>query len=194
MQFPKYGLNLDVNGKCQGFCLEGKGVRFAFGRALDLLVYFGDAGSREVLHKIGAERARVAAISLDSPGTNYRTVWALSKYFPNVKTIARAHGITWKRLVVPDVPSLQLAAAVLAQHRTNDEFRGPPKQQLITILWFSLLTLFFAHKERDVCEYPWTSSADHMAIRSSDHKLKLHCEFDVYTHSTTALLSDQRNR
>ncbi|KAH6795061.1 K+ efflux antiporter 1 [Perilla frutescens var. hirtella] len=183
------------------------GVRFAFGRALDLLVCFGDAGSREVLHKIGAERARVAAISLDSPGTNYKTVWALSKYFPNVKTIARAHGITWKRLE----PSLQLAAAVLAQvsrvnatlfswllfiyfgcgvplhfilikHRTNDEFRGPPKQQLIIILW------------RDDCEYPWTSSADHMAIRSSDHKLKLHCEFDVYTHSTTALLSYQRNR
>ncbi|KAI4311523.1 hypothetical protein MLD38_036409 [Melastoma candidum] len=31
--------------------------RVAVGRALDLPVYFGDAGNREVLHKIGAERA-----------------------------------------------------------------------------------------------------------------------------------------
>ncbi|KAL7116447.1 hypothetical protein ACP275_03G005600 [Erythranthe tilingii] len=36
------------------------------------------------------------------------------------------------------------------EHRTNDEFRGPPKQQLITILWFSLSTLFFAHRETTV--------------------------------------------
>lgn len=35
----------------------------------------------------------------------------------------------------------------LLEHRINDEFRGPPKQQLITILWFSLSTLFFAHRE-----------------------------------------------
>ncbi|XP_015884166.1 glutamate receptor 3.3 [Ziziphus jujuba] len=36
------------------------------------------------------------------------------------------------------------------EHRTNDEFRGPPKRQLITILWFSLSTLFFAHRENTV--------------------------------------------
>ncbi|KAL2512774.1 Glutamate receptor 3.3 [Abeliophyllum distichum] len=38
----------------------------------------------------------------------------------------------------------------ILEHRTNDEFRGPPKKQLITILWFSLSTLFFAHKETTV--------------------------------------------
>ncbi|KAF7836260.1 glutamate receptor 3.3 [Senna tora] len=35
----------------------------------------------------------------------------------------------------------------ILEHRINDEFRGPPKQQIITILWFSLSTLFFAHRE-----------------------------------------------
>ncbi|KAL6176207.1 hypothetical protein ACLB2K_052842 [Fragaria x ananassa] len=35
----------------------------------------------------------------------------------------------------------------ILEHRINDEFRGPPKKQLITILWFSLSTLFFAHRE-----------------------------------------------
>jgi len=30
---------------------------------------------------------------LDTPGANYRAVWALSKYFPNVKTFVRAHDV-----------------------------------------------------------------------------------------------------
>ncbi|RCV05816.1 hypothetical protein SEVIR_1G112500v4 [Setaria viridis] len=33
------------------------------------------------------------------------------------------------------------------EHRINDEFRGSPRQQLITIVWFSFSTLFFAHRE-----------------------------------------------
>lgn len=35
----------------------------------------------------------------------------------------------------------------ILEHRINDEFRGTPKRQVITILWFSLSTLFFAHRE-----------------------------------------------
>lgn len=122
--------------------LDVRSDRVAVGRALDLPVYFGDAGSREVLHKIGAERACAAAITLDSPGANYRAVWALSKYFPNVKTFVRAHdvdhGLNLEKAgataVVPETlePSLQLAAAVLAQAKlptseiaaTINEFRS----------------------------------------------------------------------
>ncbi|OMP00436.1 hypothetical protein COLO4_12675 [Corchorus olitorius] len=121
--------------------LDVRSDRVAIGRALDLPVYFGDAGSREVLHKVGAERACAAAITLDTPGANYRTVWALSKYFPNVKTFVRAHdvdhGLNLEKAgataVVPETlePSLQLAAAVLAQAKlptseiasTINEFR-----------------------------------------------------------------------
>ncbi|KAK6143789.1 hypothetical protein DH2020_024137 [Rehmannia glutinosa] len=33
----------------------------------------------------------------------------------------------------------------ILEHRINDEFRGPPKKQLITILWFGFSTMFFAH-------------------------------------------------
>ncbi|KAH7862906.1 hypothetical protein Vadar_010968 [Vaccinium darrowii] len=105
--------------------LDVRSDRVAVGRGLDLPVYFGDSGSREVLHKVGAERACAAAITLDTPGANYRTVWALSKYFPNVKTFVRAHdvdhGLNLEKAgataVVPESlePSLQLAAAVLAQ-------------------------------------------------------------------------------
>ncbi|KAK3151972.1 hypothetical protein QOZ80_2BG0152760 [Eleusine coracana subsp. coracana] len=35
----------------------------------------------------------------------------------------------------------------ILEHRINDEFRGSPRQQLITIFWFSFSTLFFAHRE-----------------------------------------------
>ncbi|KAL6317605.1 hypothetical protein AAG906_030358 [Vitis piasezkii] len=38
----------------------------------------------------------------------------------------------------------------ILEHRINDEFRGPPKHQIITILWFSFSTMFFAHRESTV--------------------------------------------
>ncbi|CAL5391700.1 unnamed protein product [Camellia sinensis] len=36
------------------------------------------------------------------------------------------------------------------EHRMNDEFRGPPSQQVTTIFWFSFSTMFFAHRENTV--------------------------------------------
>ncbi|XVF67128.1 hypothetical protein PTKIN_Ptkin10aG0096100 [Pterospermum kingtungense] len=38
----------------------------------------------------------------------------------------------------------------ILEHRINDEFRGTPKQQIVTILWFSFSTMFFAHRENTV--------------------------------------------
>ncbi|PSS08231.1 Glutamate receptor 3.2 like [Actinidia chinensis var. chinensis] len=38
----------------------------------------------------------------------------------------------------------------ILEHRINDEFRGPPKKQFVTILWFSFSTMFFAHRENTV--------------------------------------------
>ncbi|CAO2036246.1 unnamed protein product [Urochloa humidicola] len=35
----------------------------------------------------------------------------------------------------------------LLEHRINDDFRGPPVKQVITVFWFSFSTLFFAHRE-----------------------------------------------
>ena len=42
-------------------------------------MYFGDAGSPNVLHLLGAERAACAIIALDTPGANYRAVYAMTK-------------------------------------------------------------------------------------------------------------------
>ncbi|KAL3620761.1 hypothetical protein CASFOL_035673 [Castilleja foliolosa] len=35
----------------------------------------------------------------------------------------------------------------ILEHKVNDEFRGPPKKQFITIVWFGFSTMFFAHRE-----------------------------------------------
>ncbi|XP_076923861.1 glutamate receptor 3.4-like [Bidens hawaiensis] len=37
----------------------------------------------------------------------------------------------------------------ILEHRLNHEFRGPPSQQIITILWFSFSTMFFSHSKYD---------------------------------------------
>ncbi|KAJ6346515.1 hypothetical protein OIU78_009027 [Salix suchowensis] len=42
------------------------------------------------------------------------------------------------------------AVVWILEHRINDEFRGPPRKQLVTILWFSFSTLFFSHRENTV--------------------------------------------
>ncbi|KAJ9670961.1 hypothetical protein PVL29_027106 [Vitis rotundifolia] len=39
------------------------------------------------------------------------------------------------------------AVVWILEHRINDEFRGPPRRQVVTILWFSFSTLFFAHSK-----------------------------------------------
>ncbi|GJQ93442.1 glutamate receptor 3.4 [Tanacetum coccineum] len=38
----------------------------------------------------------------------------------------------------------------ILEHRMNDEFRGPPRKQIVTVLWFSFSTLFFSHREKTV--------------------------------------------
>jgi monovalent cation:proton antiporter-2 (CPA2) family protein len=111
--------------------LDTSAGRVQDGKGSDLPVYFGDAGSPAVLHSIGAERAACAVITLDTPGANYRSVWAMHKHFPTVKTFVRAHdisaGIMLERAgataVVPEVlePSLQLAAAVLSELNVHED-------------------------------------------------------------------------
>jgi voltage-gated potassium channel Kch len=73
--------------------LDVSASRVQEGKKLDLPVYFGDAGSPAVLHAVGAERAACAVITLDTAGANYRSVWAMHKHFPHVKTFVRAFDI-----------------------------------------------------------------------------------------------------
>ncbi|KAI3774206.1 hypothetical protein L1987_48751 [Smallanthus sonchifolius] len=38
----------------------------------------------------------------------------------------------------------------ILEHGWNEEFRGPPRKQLVTMFWFAWSTLFFAHREKTV--------------------------------------------
>ncbi|XP_048556900.1 glutamate receptor 3.5-like [Triticum urartu] len=42
------------------------------------------------------------------------------------------------------------AVVWILEHRFNPEFRGSPREQLVTIFWFSFSTMFFAHRENTV--------------------------------------------
>ncbi|XP_043689829.1 glutamate receptor 3.4 [Telopea speciosissima] len=42
------------------------------------------------------------------------------------------------------------AVVWILEHRSNTEFRGPPRQQLVTVFWFSFSTMFFSHRENTV--------------------------------------------
>jgi len=96
-------------------------------RAKDENVYFGDAGSPEVLKAVGADRASCAIVALSSPGANYRAVWTLNKNFNNVQTYVRARDVegglilekAGAKAVVPEQlePALQLAAACLREQK-----------------------------------------------------------------------------
>ncbi|CAD6221787.1 unnamed protein product [Miscanthus lutarioriparius] len=42
------------------------------------------------------------------------------------------------------------AVVWILEHRFNPEFRGSPRKQMVTMFWFSLSTMFFAHRENTV--------------------------------------------
>ncbi|KAL0306934.1 UNVERIFIED_CONTAM: Glutamate receptor 3.4 [Sesamum radiatum] len=53
---------------------------------------------------------------------------------------------TWQMWGVTGVFFLFVGAVVwILEHRMNTEFRGPPRQQLVTVFWFSFSTMFFSH-------------------------------------------------
>ncbi|KAL0328243.1 UNVERIFIED_CONTAM: Glutamate receptor 3.4 [Sesamum calycinum] len=58
---------------------------------------------------------------------------------------------TWQMWGVTGVFFLFVGAVVwILEHRMNTEFRGPPRQQLVTVFWFSFSTMFFSHRENTV--------------------------------------------
>eukprot|EP00899_Mesostigma_viride_P020290 jgi/Mesvir1/28262/Mv04795-RA.8 len=115
----------------QFVALDVRSDRVSAGRAQGNAVYFGDAGSPAVLHSIGASRAAAVVITLDTPGANYRAVYALAKHYPGTKIYVRAHdvdhGIILEKAgataVVPETlePSLQLASALLKEVDVPDD-------------------------------------------------------------------------
>lgn len=115
------------------------------------------------MHKVGAENVACVVVTLDSSGANYRTVWALRKYYPEVKILARAHdihhGISLEKAgataVIPETlePSLQLAAEVLGELEFKpediataiDDFRRNHLSELMEISQESKFSLGYGY-------------------------------------------------
>lgn len=58
---------------------------------------------------------------------------------------------TWRMWTVTGVFFIVVGAVVwILEHRINDDFRGPPRRQIFTTLWFSFSTMFFSHRENTV--------------------------------------------
>ncbi|XP_038694373.1 glutamate receptor 3.4-like isoform X2 [Tripterygium wilfordii] len=58
---------------------------------------------------------------------------------------------TWQMWCVTGAFFLFVGVVIwILEHRLNHEFRGPPRQQLMTIFWFSFSTMFFSHRENTV--------------------------------------------
>ncbi|KAJ0098237.1 hypothetical protein Patl1_29291 [Pistacia atlantica] len=84
------------------------------------------------------------------------------------------------------------AVVWILEHRENDDFRGPPRRQVVTVFWFSFSTMFFAHRRKH-CQHPWARSAAYMAICGSYNNLKLHSKPDLNPNSATTFFSHQRH-
>ncbi|GMY11067.1 glutamate receptor 3.6-like [Fagus crenata] len=153
----------------KGYCID------VFTAALNLLPYavpyklipFGDGtnnpSSTELVHLIttGVYDAAVGDIAIITNRT--RIVDFTQPYVESglvvVAKVRRLNSSAWAFLRpftpmmwgVTAIFFLIVGAAVwILEHRINDEFRGPPRKQVVTILWFSLSTLFFAHKENTI--------------------------------------------
>nr|GEW23682.1 glutamate receptor 3.2-like [Tanacetum cinerariifolium] len=162
---------MQVNGTKQfsGFCTD------VFLAAIKLLPYplpyefimFGNGHNNpsysDLVNKVSSKvfDAAVGAITIVSNRTN--AVDFTQPYIESglvvVVNIHKAHPSSWAYLQ-PFSPSLWGVTALfflfvgaivwLLEHRHNDEFRGPPKKQVGTVLWFTFSMLFFAHRENTV--------------------------------------------
>ncbi|EPS72720.1 glutamate receptor, partial [Genlisea aurea] len=55
---------------------------------------------------------------------------------------------TWQMWAVTGIFFIFVGTVVwILEHRTNVEFRGSLRQQLVTVFWFSFSTMFFSHRE-----------------------------------------------
>ncbi|XP_075655664.1 glutamate receptor 3.6-like [Castanea sativa] len=153
----------------KGYCID------VFTAALNLLPYavpyklvaFGDGinnpSSTELVHLIttGVYDAAIGDIAIITNRT--KIVDFTQPYVESglvvVAPVSRLNSNAWAFLR-PFTPMMWGVTAIfflivgavvwILEHRINDEFRGPPKKQVVTVLWFSLSTLFFSHKENTV--------------------------------------------
>ncbi|KAL8240467.1 hypothetical protein R6Q59_013822 [Mikania micrantha] len=153
-------------GAFKGYCID------VFTSAVNLLPYavpykfqsYGDSvknpSNTELVSLINAD-VYDAAVGDIAITTNRTRLADFSQPFIEsglvvVAPVSRANSSTWAFLrpfsplmwCVSGIFFIVVGAVVWTlEHRINDEFRGPPKKQIVTVLWFSFSTLFSSHRE-----------------------------------------------
>ncbi|EPS59173.1 glutamate receptor, partial [Genlisea aurea] len=158
----------DTNG-FRGFCID------VFVSAVNLLPYavpyeFAPFGNGEVNPNYDALVSSIAAGTFDGAVGDIAIVTSRTRLVDFTQPYAESGLVVVSRVKAMNSGawsflrpfSLNLWAACLAaflfigivvwilEHRINDDFRGPVKRQLITIVWFSFSTLFSSHRENTV--------------------------------------------
>ncbi|XP_061348859.1 glutamate receptor 3.3-like [Gastrolobium bilobum] len=150
-----------------GYCID------VFTAALDLLPYpvpykfipFGDGKTNplntELLHKITVSDFDAVVGDITITTNRTKIVDFTQPYIESglvvVAPIRKLKSSAWAFLR-PFTPMMWFVTGMfflvvgsvvwILERRLNDEFRGPPRRQFVTIIWFSFSTLFFAHKEK----------------------------------------------
>ncbi|KAM3383128.1 hypothetical protein P3S68_008703 [Capsicum galapagoense] len=80
----------------------------------------------------------------------------------------------------------------ILEQRLNDDFRGPPSKQLVSVLWFNFSTLFTAQRENTV------STLGRIVLLIwlfcvFDNKFKLHCQSHINSYHAETFFTNYRN-
>lgn len=153
----------------KGYCID------VFNAAMNLLPYavphqliaYGDGhknpNGTELVHLITTNVYDAAVGDIAITTTRTRMVDFTQPYIESglvvVAPVKKSNTSTWAFLrpftgqmwFITGISFLVVGAVVwILEHRINDDFRGPPRQQCVTILWFSFSTMFFSHRENTV--------------------------------------------
>ncbi|CAD5330011.1 unnamed protein product [Arabidopsis thaliana] len=167
--FKEFVSRLDGSNKVQGYAID------VFEAAVKLISYpvphefvlFGDGLKNPNFNEfvnnvtIGVFDAVVGDIAIVTKRT--RIVDFTQPYIESglvvVAPVTKLNDTPWAFLRPFTPPMWAVTAAFflivgsviwILEHRINDEFRGPPRKQIVTILWFSFSTMFFSHRENTV--------------------------------------------
>ncbi|KAK7272295.1 hypothetical protein RJT34_28798 [Clitoria ternatea] len=167
--FVEFVTELTDSHRIQGYCID------IFNKTLEFIPYevpyeFKPVGNGkenpnyDALVKMVADNVYDAVVGDIAIVTNRTKIVDFSQPFASsslviVAPINRARSDAWVFLK-PFTADMWCATAAsfvmvgvviwILEHRVNDEFRGPPKKQLVTMLMFSLSTLFKKNQENTV--------------------------------------------
>ncbi|GMY11074.1 glutamate receptor 3.6-like isoform X2 [Fagus crenata] len=167
VNYREFVSQIEGSATFNGYCID------VFTAALDLLPYsvpykfipFGDGHNnpitQDLLHKITTGDFDVVVGDIAITTNRTKIVDFTQPYIESglvvVAPVSKLNSSAWAFLrpftplmwCVTGISFLLLGVVVwILERRTNDEFRGPPRKQFFTIIWFSFSTLFFVHREK----------------------------------------------